>query len=299
MVKHDVINDYLEYLSNNRKTAANTLAAYRRDLQLFLDFLTTQNVSISKCDKALVAKFKELLVKNGKSVSTVSRCMSSVRSFYKYLFVTDKVTDNPAKEIKNDKSEKKELEILTEEEIDRLLAQPDVKDFKGKRDKAMLELMYATGVKVSELMALDISDVNLKMNFVRCRSEKGKDSERIILLYPAAVKEIDDYLKHARSYFVSDTEETALFVNVNGDRMTRQGFWKLLKSYADSAGISKSITPHTLRHSFATHLLQNGADIHDIKDILGHADISSTQIYTDYIKNKVNGSYLKFNHRAK
>ncbi len=301
MTDEIIIEGYFEYLSQGKKTAQNTLSAYRRDLGSFCDFLSGKNVSVTEADSSDVSKFKAVMVKNGKSVATVSRCMSSLRSFYKYLGAKNLVSENPAKEIKNDKTEKKFFEVLSEDEIDSLLAQPDTSDFKGKRDKAMLELLYATGMKVSELMSLDLSDVNLKMNFIRCRTNKGQngENERVILLYPAAVKELSDYISEARGYFVSDSLEEALFVNVNGERMTRQGFWKLLKQYSEQAGIKKSITPHTLRHSFATHLLENGADIHDIKDILGHSDISSTLVYSDFIKSRINNSYLKFNHRSK
>jgi len=299
MTDVEILEKYFLYLKNSKKTTPNTLSAYQRDISFFCDYLSTNSISIQSVDSNDVAKYKDVLVNNGKSVATVSRHMSSLRSFYKYLVVNGLVSDNPAKQIKNDKSEKKFFEVLSEDEIDSLLAQPDTDDFKGIRDKAMLELLYATGLKVSELLALDISDVNLKMNFVRCRSIKSGDDDRVILLYPAAVKEIDNYIRNSRFYFVSDASETALFVNVNGERMTRQGFWKLLKNYADAAHINKSITPYTLRHSFATHLLQNGADIHDIKDILGHSDISSTQVYSDFIKSRISNSYLKFNHRSR
>ena len=196
-----------------------------------------------------------------------------------------------AKEVYGDK-------VLTEDEIDLLLSQPDSNDFKGMRDKAMLETLYATGMKVSELLSLNVSDINLSLNFVRCHGENGTKKERVVLLYPKAVSELEKYINSARLYFTSDSSQ-ALFVNVNGERMTRQGFWKLLKSYAKSANINKKITPHTLRHSFAAHLLENGADIHDIKSILGHSDISSTQVYAKYLKSCYQNTYVKFNHRAR
>ena len=295
-----IIDKYLTYLSDSKNTASNTLSAYKRDLASYSEYLGSKKIGIKDADADNISEYKKILVKNGRSVATVSRCMSSLRSFYKYLMVNDVVDSNPAKEIKNDKSEKKFFEVLSESEIDSILAQPDTSDYKGKRDKAMLEVLYATGVKVSELMALDLADVNLKMNYIRCKSASASsDNDRIILLYPKAVKELEDYIKHARKYFVIDNSETALFVNVNGERMTRQGFWKILKAYVEDAGIKKSITPQTLRHSFATHLLENGADIHDIKEILGHSDISSTQVYSDFIKSRINYSYLKFHHRSR
>lgn len=299
MTDDKLIAGFLAYLKDIKKTSENTLSAYERDLNAFLDFVSLNDKNITTVDGEHIEKYKQVLVKNGKSVATVSRCMSSLRSFYKYLVVSGVCDVNPTVEVKNDKVEKKYFEILTEEEIDKLLAQPDTDDFKGVRDKAMLEMLYATGMKVSELMALNVSDINLKMGCVKCRNEKDSSKNRIILLYPSAVKVVGEYISHSRSYFVSNPDETSLFVNTSGVRMTRQGFWKLLKLYAKEAGINKSITPHTLRHSFATHLLENGADINEIKDILGHADISSTNVYSDFIKSRIKKSYVRFNHRSK
>lgn len=299
MPDNRLISEFLSYLKNIKKTSQNTLSAYERDLESFCEFLSLKGISVCDVTAQDVSKYKSILVNNGKSVATVSRSMSSLRSFYKYLVVSGVTELNPTVEVKNDKTEKKFFEILTEDEIDKLLAQPDTTDFKGVRDKAMLEMLYATGMKVSELMSLNLSDVNLKMGCVKCRNSKDSSKNRIILLYPSAVKVVGEYMSNSRSYFVSDPNENSLFVNTSGDRMTRQGFWKLLKSYANKAGISKSITPHTLRHSFATHLLENGADINDIKSILGHADISSTNVYSEFIKQNLKKSYVQFNHRSK
>lgn len=293
------IDSFLSHLKDNRKTSVNTLSAYQRDLSAFCEFVSHLRKSVVAVTDKDISKFKLHLADDGKSVATISRCMSTLRSFYKFLVVNGYCSSNPAVDIKNDKVEKKFFEVLSEDDVDRLLASPDERDFKGLRDKAMLEILYATGMKVSELMSLNVSDVNLRMQCVNCHGSKTGDKGRMILLYPKAVDALDSYIRKSRSYFVTDPLEEALFVNVNGERMTRQGFWKLLKSYAEQSGISKTITPHTLRHSFATHLLQNGADIHDIKDILGHADISSTQVYSDFIKRKISGSYLKYNHRSK
>ena len=299
MPDNRLISEFLSYLKNIKKTSQNTLSAYERDLESFCEFLSLKGISVCDVTAQDVSKYKSILVNNGKSVATVSRSMSSLRSFYKYLVVSGVTELNPTVEVKNDKTEKKFFEILTEDEIDKLLAQPDTTDFKGVRDKAMLEMLYATGMKVSELMSLNLSDVNLKMGCVKCRNSKDSSKNRIILLYPSAVKVVGEYMSNSRSYFVSDPNENSLFVNTSGDRMTRQGLWKLLKSYANKAGISKSITPHTLRHSFATHLLENGADINDIKSILGHADISSTNVYSEFIKQNLKKSYVQFNHRSK
>ncbi len=293
----NVIENYIKYLEENKKSSKNTLSAYKRDLKCYEAFLSDIGHSIIGASTDVIEKFKGKLISEGKSVATVSRCMSCVRSLYKFLCATGTTKSNPSSVVRNDKSEKKFFEVLTENEIDLLLSQPDKSDFKGMRDKAMLETLYATGMKVSELIALNVSDINLALNFVRCHGEDNSKHERIVLLYPKAVKELEKYINTARKFFVSDNTD-ALFVNVNGERMTRQGFWKLLKSYAAKANINKTITPHTLRHSFAAHLLENGADIHDIKSILGHADISSTQVYAQFLKNRFQNSYIKFNHRA-
>lgn len=298
MTDVNIIENFLSYLLNHKKISSNTLSAYRRDLNSYFDFLLLKKSDCFNASNIELSAFKDFLVDSGKSNSTVSRYMSAIRSFYKYLSVSGLRSDNPAISIKNDKSEKKFFQILSEDEVDRLLAVPDLNDLKGKRDKAMLETLYATGMKVSELMSLNVSDVNLKLHCINCHASSSIKG-RVVVLYPKAVKSLEDYINHSRNFFVTNPYENALFVNVNGERMTRQGFWKLLKAYADVARINKSITPHTLRHSFATHLLENGADINDIKNILGHADISSTNVYTEFIKSKTDASYLKFNHRSK
>ena len=298
MTDVNVVNEYISYLAEHKNSSKNNLSAYSRDLYLYAEYLEKHGETVINADSEAVNAFKSYLSAQGKSVATVSRCMSSVRSLYKYLMATSAVTQNPSSEIKNDKQEKKFFEVLSEPEIDKLLSAPDTSDFKGIRDKAMLETLYATGMKVTELISLNVSDVNLQFNFVRCHGEDNAKHERMVLLYPTAVRVLEQYIRAARNYFVTDSSENALFVNVNGERMTRQGFWKLLKGYAKNAGITKTITPHTLRHSFAAHLLENGADINDIKNILGHADISSTQIYAQYVKSRISDSYLKYLHRT-
>ena len=297
MNSNDIINNFINSLTVNKKSSENTLSAYRRDLENFFDYISLNNIDYTRITPNDVLLYKDFLTKSGKSASTVSRFMSSLRSFYKFLVSSSMCDVNPAVKVKNEKSEKKYFEVLTEAEIDTLLSQPDHDTYKGKRDKAILEILYATGLKVSELINLNVSDVNIKMGCVKCQALNPEKS-RMILLYPKAIKAVSDYLEYSRVYFVSDSSENSLFVNTNGERMTRQGLWKLIKLYAEQAGINKSITPHTLRHSFATHLLENGADINDIKDILGHADISSTNVYSEFIKSKINTSYLRFNHRS-
>lgn len=291
------IDEFLFYLSQTKGSSKNTIAAYERDLLGFSHFLASSSVEVIDATPEKIAQYKTQLTKKGFSVGSVSRAMSSIRSFYKFLLINGKIEDNPTKSLKNDKAVKKSLEILTSDEIDLLLSQPDTRELKGIRDKAMLETMYATGMKVTELISLDVTDLNLKLGFVICRSETNQKHERTIFLYPAAIKTLKEYLDNSRA-FLTNNDDASLFVNINGTRMTRQGFWKILKGYAESAGIHKTITPHTLRHSFATHLLENGADINDIKEILGHSDIASTQIYANLLKNKIKESYLKFHPRA-
>ena len=288
--------EYIEYLKNVKKSSDNTLQAYVRDLKKFLDYAEANKLKdFSDVTVDDVSDFKTHLNTIGLSPASVSRSLSALRSLFQYLISQGIVEHNPAREIPNDKFEKKGPQVLTAKEIETLLAQPDTSDTKGKRDKAMLELLYATGIKVSELISLNVDDVNLQLSFLRCGAG---EKERFVSLYPLALRALTVYLDSARKLLVLHPDEKALFVNVQGERMTRQGFWKILKSYAESAKIQKDITPHTLRHSFAAHLLENGADIHDIQEILGHSDISSTMRYAQLIKNKLNNGYIKFHPRA-
>ena len=225
----------------------------------------------------------------------MTRFLASVKSFYNFQIFSGKVKANPAKGVAAAKAERKYPKILTSKEVDLFLEQPQCVDAKGFRDHAMLELLYATGIRVSELITLDLEDLNLAAGFIHC-SSKGK--ERIIPLYRTAVKALQDYAWKIRPQLISDEEETALFVNMNGERMSRQGFWKIIKYYQEKAGIEKEITPHTLRHSFAVHLLENGADLRSIQEMLGHADISSTQIYTHVVKGNLKDVYQKAHPRA-
>ena len=290
------LNNYLCFLKDVKKSSDNTVQAYRRDLEKFLDYAIVEQIDdFVAVDTDTVADFKSYLSGKGLSSSSVSRTLSSLRSLYQYLIANGVCESNPAKAVHNDKVEKKELMVLSSKEVEMLLAQPDVDDIKGMRDKAMLEILYATGIKVSELIGLNIDDVNVQLSFIRCGTD---DKERFIPIYPIAVKAISNYLEKSRKMLVADSREKALFVNVTGERMTRQGFWKILRSYTASAGIKKAITPHTLRHSFAAHLLENGADIHDIQLILGHSDIASTQRYAQFLKDKMKNSYIKFHPRA-
>ena len=241
-----------------------------------------------------IQKYAAYLKSLGKSNNTIARNLSGLRSYYQYLVLSGGMDSNPAKTVKFDNAGRKYPEILTNAEVERLLEQPVLNHPKGFRDKAMLELLYATGIRVTELVEMNVSDVNLNLRMVRCRSSRN---ERMIPLYPAAVQALDEYIKRIRPLMLEDDTE-ALFVNINGMRLTRQGFWKIIKEYAKSANINKDITPQTIRHSFASHLLENGADLKDIQEMLGHQDISSTQFYSKIIKNKYKDVYKKYHPRA-
>ena len=293
---NNFIDSFIVFMKIEKKSSKNTIDAYIRDLGNFKSFIERVEISsFCELNSELLEEYKNFLLKKGLSTSSISRNFSALRSLFQYLISSGVLSDNPAKTIKNEKLTKKDPQILSSKEIELLLSQPSLNDIKGIRDKAMLEVLYATGIKVSELTSLNIDDINLKMQFIRCNNG---NKERFIPLYPLAVKALNNYLDMSRKLLIINKDEQALFVNISGDRITRQGFWKILKGYAESAKISKQITPHTLRHSFAAHLLENGADIHDIQEILGHSDISSTQRYAQMLKEKVNLNYIKFHPRA-
>lgn len=284
----NMLNDFTDYLISDKKVSSNTLQSYIRDVRQYMEYLET--VGISNCTEVTPTaylNYMTYLQKLGKAPTSVSRAIASTRSFYRYLCNKKMCDINPVEKVHALKTEKKLPHILTGDEIQLLLSQPSGVDFKGKRDKAMLELLYATGIRVTELVSLNIPDVNLDIGYIICRRQT---KERIIPIYPRAVIALKEYINDERSSMINDEPDT-LFVNTNGTRLTRQGFWKIIKSYKEKAGINKDITPHTLRHSFAAHLLENGADIKSLQEMLGHADVSSTQIYTSIIKNKINEVY--------
>lgn len=218
-----------------------------------------------------------------------------MKSFYGHMVSESLIEKNPASGLVAEKAEHKLPQILSGMEVELLLEQPQCVDMKGYRDKAMLEVLYATGIRVSELIALNVDDVNLSAGVLRCKS---KNKERYIPIYPAAVRALSEYIEFIRNQMVAVPQEPALFVNVNGERMSRQGFWKLIKTYQQKAGIEKDITPHTLRHSFAAHLLENGADLRSIQEMLGHSDISTTQVYSQVVKHQLKDVYNKAHPRA-
>ena len=295
MAATDVTN-YANYLAGEKHASVNTVSSYLRDINQFAAWLWAESrCDLRQADTDSVSGYMSWMQGHGKSAASTTRFLASVKSFYNYLISQGVMTQNPAKGITAVRSQRKYPEILSSREVELFLEQPQCVDAKGCRDHAMLELLYATGMRVSELIALDMDDLNLMAGFVRCES-KGK--ERMIPLYRAAIKALTDYMRDIRPQLIADRDEQALFVNMNGERMSRQGFWKIIKYYQEKTGIQKEITPHTLRHSFAVHLLENGADLRAIQEMLGHADISSTQVYTHVVKNKLKDVYHKAHPRA-
>ena len=292
----DYIADYRTWLQEEKHASDNTLSSYLRDINQFKTWLLgAGSPDLRRVKKDTINEYMLYLSGAGKSPATITRCTASLKSFYAYMLGRGAVKTNPAKNVAALKVERKCPEILTSKEVELFLEQPKCVDEKGYRDHAMLELLYATGIRVSELIGLDVGDVNLAGGFIRCRS---KTRERIIPLYRTAIKALRDYITDIRPCIISGPDEQALFVNMNGGRMSRQGFWKIIKYYQEKAEISKDITPHTLRHSFAVHLLENGADLRSIQEMLGHADISSTQIYAHIIKKHLKDVYQKAHPRA-
>lgn len=291
------ILEFNNYLKVEKELSHNTIESYIRDLKQFNTYLEENNLSdIVNVNKTLIITYLMSLQKSGKSVSTVSRNIASLRSFYQFLLNEGIINKDPTINLQSPKQEKKLPSILTPNEVEILLEQPNMSCSKGVRDKAMLELLYASGIRVSELIALDLSDVNLNMAYIL--SSKDTPNERVIPIGKMAVNVLNLYIEKHRMNFVKDSEEKSLFVNYHGKKLTRQGFWKIVRGYTNQAKINKNITPHTLRHSFAAHLLQNGADLKSVQEMLGHADISTTQVYTLITKNKIKEVYKKAHPRA-
>ena len=291
----ELLKDYESYLITEKRASANTVSSYLRDVQQFAAALECKGVELTQALTQDVVEYTDALIRRGKSPATVTRSVASIKSFYTCLVSWGVVEQNPAKGVATARVERKLPQVLTGQEVELFLEQPDCLEPKGCRDRAMLELLYATGIRVSELIALDVDDVNLPSGMLKCF---GKGKERLLPLYPAAVRALKEYLRTVRPQLVDTAEETALFVNMNGERMSRQGFWKIIKFYQEKAGIQKEITPHTLRHSFAAHLLENGADLRAIQEMLGHADISSTQIYSRLVSQRIKDVYQKAHPRA-
>lgn len=292
-----LIEEYLDYLGVERGLAANTLESYGRDLKQFSVCMRSHRViSWGELERNHILNYLDGLKKQGKSTATVSRSLASIRSFFRFLHHEGKVELDPASELDSPKVEKKLPSVLSLQQVESLLYRPDTVSPGGLRDRAMFEVLYATGIRVTELVTLNLADVNLDAGFIRCLGKGNK--ERIVPIGSVAIKAVSTYLNSGRPKLVRSREMRSLFVNHHGRQLTRQGFWKLLKKYARESGIDANITPHTLRHSFATHLLENGADLRAVQEMLGHADISTTQIYTHVTKSRLREVYDKTHPRA-
>ena len=292
---NNIIARYEDYLINTKHASANTVSSYMRDIRQYASYLSGIDVPVLEADRNIIGAYMQWLASIGKSPATVSRSLASLKSLYLFAISEDEIEHNPVYNIKVEKAEKKLPQILTGKEVELLLEQPKPNDLKGCRDKAMLEVLYATGIRVSELIGLNVDDVSLPGGFLRCASG---EKIRIIPLYPEAVSSLKDYIENVRPNMVAVPTERSLFVNVSGERMSRQGLWKIIKYYQEKAHIEKEITPHTLRHSFAAHLLENGADLHSIQEMLGHSDISSTQVYAQLVKQNLKAVYNKYHPKA-
>jgi integrase/recombinase XerD len=288
----DLIKAYENYLTKVKKASANTISSYLRDIRQFAEWL---DVDVLEANQLNISQYLQFMERDGRSAATISRTLASLKNFYAYLVSSGFCEKTPVTDIRVDRGEKKLPQILTGREIELLLAQPVCVDAKGYRDKAMLEVMYATGMRVSELIELNVFDVNLEQGVIKCTTAK---KTRVVPLYPAALRALTIYIRDIRESMLASDDEPALFVNVNGSRMSRQGFWKLLKHYQAAAHIDKEITPHTLRHSFAVHLLENGVDLGSLQELMGHCDISSTQMYTHMINQKLKSVYEKCHPKA-
>ena len=275
-----IMTEYLNYLKNTKKSSNNTIQAYRRDLNFFFEYLNKNNMDYLKVSYDDVQKYMEELNGEGRKAASVSRRLATLRSFYGFLLKKKLIKAIPTNKINMPKIEKKAPMVLTSDEVEILLSQPKSNDLKGIRDKAMLEFAYATGMKVSEIINLDLKDVNLVDSYVVCNEGYSK---RVVPLGRISKEALVEYLDNSRPYLLKTEDEKPLFVNIMGNRLTRQGFWKIIKQYQEQAHIEKEITPHVLRHSFATHLLQNGADMRAVQTMLGHTDIASTQVYMKLI----------------
>ncbi|MBQ9012626.1 MAG: tyrosine recombinase [Bacilli bacterium] len=289
-----IIDEFIENLKQ-RQASQNTLASYERDLIQFNDYFEAQNKKIFDLTKEDMQEYVDHLIANGKSNSTISRSAASIKSLYRYLLNKKLAEVNIAEDIKLPKVSRKEPMILTDSEIERLLEQPDTSELKGQRDKTMLEVLYATGIRVTELISLRLEDVNLINGFIRV---KKKNSERHIPLGKLALKSLKEYMENVRPLLIRSEDEKTLFINTNGQKMTRQGYWKILKQYKDQAKIDKEITPHTIRHSFAVHMLENGAEVKTVQELLGHTDVASTMLYTQIANMSTKDEYMKSHPRA-
>lgn len=293
-----ILKNYIAYMKNDKALTSNTLEAYIRDITQFKEYLVQNNIKDStKVNKTIIITYLMFLQKEGKAPSTISRNLASIRCYYQYMLNNNLIKEDPTYNLRSPKPERKLPSVLTKEEVDILLSQPKGDDFKGVRDKAMLELLYATGIRVSEIVALNLDDVDLELG--QLIIEDDRLDVRVIPIGNMAIKYLKKYIYEYREKVLKNEDEEALFLNYNGNRLSRQGFWKIIKAYSKQSKIEKKITPQTLRHSFAVHLLENGADIKTVQEVLGHSDISATQIYTFAMENKrLRDVYKKTHPRA-
>ena len=289
------IDSFLEFIENDKKLSENTLQSYRRDIVQYKKYVESNKINYAKVNSEDIKTYLQYLQDMNKKASTISRNLASIRLFYQYLLRNNKIKSDPTEGIQSPKVEKRVPSILTTQEVSLLLEQPKNIDLKGIRDKAMLEFAYATGMRVTEIISLNIDDVNLVNGYVTC---KNGSKQRNIPLGTMSLKALKEYIEESRPIMIKSEKEKSLFVNINGRRLTRQGFWKIIKYYKEQAHITKDITPHVLRHSFATHLLQNGADLKAIQTMLGHSDISSTQVYMQFQDESLKNVYRKAHPRA-
>lgn len=290
------IDAFMSYLHNVKKSSQNTVMSYRRDLSKLQKFLAEQDVTrVGEITQTNLNSYVLYLEKNNFTPATVSRNIASIKAFYHFLFKERMVKEDVAEGLHAPKIEKRMPEVMTMDQVARLLEQPSGDSPKELRDKAMLELLYATGIRVSELISLNVTDVNLQMGFLICRDSS---KERVIPFGNKARMALIAYMESARGAMIQEYDEKILFVNCSGQAMSRQGFWKLVKCYAKKAGIEAEITPHTLRHSFAAHLVENGADLRSVQEMLGHSDISTTQIYANLNHNRIREVYAKAHPRG-
>lgn len=294
----DDVKDFLHYLIVERGLSKNTVSAYRRDLEGYTVFLKEKEslTSLNEVSRSHIIQYLMTLKDQGRASTTLARHTASIRSFHQFLLREKRADRDPSVHIETPKTERKLPKVLSVKEVEALLEAPKHDSPFGLRDQAMLEVLYATGIRVSELVQLDISDVHMTMGFVRCIGKGNK--ERIIPLGKMANESVRRYLESGRGALLKRKHSDALFLNHHGERLTRQGFWKILKNLALKAHIQKELTPHTLRHSFATHLLENGADLRSVQEMLGHADISTTQIYTHVTKSRLKDIYAAYHPRA-
>lgn len=290
------IQNFIQYLHQEKQTSANTEVSYARDLKKMNQYLLAQGIrDVREVTATSLNSYILFLEKEGRKPATISRSIASMKAFYHYMEKEQRLGADPSEKLKAPKIEKKMPTILTTEEVTRLLEQPGGSSPKELRDKAMLELLYATGIRVSELISLKVNDVNLKMEYLTCADGH---KERIIPFGRIAREALNRYLEQGRPKLATEDTMDWLFTNCSGGAMSRQGFWKLIKSYGKKAGIEAEITPHMLRHSFAAHMVSNGADLKSVQEMLGHSDISTTQIYTQINPNRIREVYLKAHPRG-